>query len=93
MSALKRSLKLLENLEKGKPKKSHISLLGLGNAMDKALAVALELKNRSYRVQVTTGTETVIDEFEDPELDKNAILAKRRVSKVEVKVFVPLWLT
>lgn len=90
IAVLKKSIKLLEIIENKRPKKSYITLLGLGNAMDKALAVALELKARRYRIQINTGTETVIDEFEDPQLNEQPTFAKRKVSKIEIKVFVSL---
>jgi DNA-binding protein len=89
VSAIKHTNKLLANLPKVSPKARYVSLRALGKAIDRALIVAVQLQSQGKTVTFHTGTVTVVDEFEstvDP--NEDAILKPRKVSSIEIRVYL-----
>lgn len=92
MSAFKRSLKLLDKIEAKVSKKNNfIRIIGLGKAIDKALRVALKLQAQGHKLEIITSTKYALDEKQDNDSEsgssQGALLEKRCVSCVEIKVF------
>lgn len=92
MSAFKRSLKLIDKIEAiGSKKSNFIRIIGLGKAIDKALKVGLKLQTQGYKLEIITSTKHALDEKQDEASDstslQTAVLQKRCISCVEIKVF------
>lgn len=92
MSAFKRSLKLIDKIEAiGSKKSNFIRIIGLGKAIDKALKVGLKLQTQGYKLEIITSTKHALDENQDEASDstslQTAVLQKRCISCVEIKVF------
>ncbi|ANB14048.1 Pop7p [Sugiyamaella lignohabitans] len=94
VSGLKRVSKHISDVQKLGTKDSikknelHVTVYGLGKAIDKALAIGLNFMNQYSRVEVLTGTVNVVDESNED--DENGIpkINKRKTSKVEIKIYV-----
>lgn len=62
IAVIKRALKMLDYL-KEPSQKSHITLKGLGRAIDITFIIGSRLQHMGYTVTFQTSTETVVDEM------------------------------
>ncbi|GMM30926.1 ribonuclease P/MRP protein subunit [Martiniozyma asiatica (nom. inval.)] len=65
----------------------YVCIKAMGKAISKAINLGWELKREGNRVEFSTATVTVLDEFRDKKEDEDDILQKRRVSSIEVRVW------
>lgn len=88
VAAVKRVSKLLRNLTKKQPKVQYITLMGMGAAIQKALAVGLHFQTEEgSKVDVLTKSVEVLDEFEFKDEDNENSYVKRSVTAVEVHIY------
>lgn len=96
VSALKRVNKFLERLQKTGGS-THISLLGMGKAIEKTLSIGCHFQTaKGRKVDILTTSVDVIDELEEMEQeeedildeDKETVLKKRTISGVEVRIYL-----
>lgn len=85
VSALKRVSKQLSQLSAKQPNVSYITVLGMGAAIEKTMALGVHFQAQG-KVDVLTKTITVMDEFEE---DDDSTFKKRVISGVELHVYKP----
>lgn len=98
VAAVKRITKKLAKFEKSATsnnkhhqgeylKVKHISVKGMGRAIEKTISIGLAFKNENYKVDIYTGGTQVLDEFRGNDSDDEEVtFQKRLVSYVEIRI-------
>ncbi|CEP20751.1 unnamed protein product [Cyberlindnera jadinii] len=90
ISAIKRVDTMMKALKGRQPKKSYITVLGMGATIEKTMNIGVHFQAQGCRVEVLTKSVEVLDEFLDQDdSDDESVLRKRSVSCVELKVYKP----
>jgi ribonuclease P/MRP protein subunit POP7 len=87
ISAVKRVDKMLRQLSDKQPRRTYITVLGMGAAIEKTINVGVHFQSIGCQVDILTKTVEVLDEFEN---DDDSVLRKRKVSAIEVRVHKPM---
>lgn len=82
MKRVKRNLEKMQRKRLGR----YVVVFGLGKAIQRALAVAMELKSLGYRVKIYTRTMHALDEHIDEDAGTSEMV-KRPVGAVELHVY------
>lgn len=82
VSGLKRVSKLLDKT-KQKSKDQSIVLVATGLAINRAIAISLELQSQNFPIEIRTTTVRVVDEHIS---DEKAEMKERLIGGVEIKV-------
>lgn len=77
--------KIDKKLAKLTGNKRYISVFAMGRSINNACKLSVNYQERSFRVDVLTGTTTLLDEFEVK--DEENVLKKRSISHIELRVW------